>query len=349
MKSSKKKFLYYKHNQNLHLGLVIFIDILLIGFGLVIFALFHHVLPRDIRTSGQLLPKPSVTTEPTTRIDLTSESLIPTEEVSIESLPESSETTSEAIYNGAWGKKFADKFTDGNIEITADSYKSDSINITINRVQEDEVTYYVADIYLSDIQYFKTGFAGGSYARGRTASVLDMARENEAILAITGDYYGIRDSGVVIRNGELYREKMFDDVLLMNNDGSMETFAKNDFDIEQVKTDGAWQAWSFGPMLLADGQPMDSFNSNITVLNPRSSIGYYEPGHYCFVLVDGRQPDYSIGMTMKQLSQLFFDLGCKVAYNLDGGQSAVMVFNGELVNQPYNDGRRVSDIIFISE
>jgi exopolysaccharide biosynthesis protein len=67
------------------------------------------------------------------------------------------------------------------------------------------------------------------------------------------------------------------------------------------------------------------------------------------VLVDGRQPGYSEGLSMKQLSQLFYDLGCKVAYNLDGGQTAVMAFMGEMVNQPYNGGRDVSDIIYIAE
>lgn len=348
MKSSRKKSLS-KQGQNLQLGLVILIDIFLIGIGLIVFALFHHVLPRDIKTTGQVLPKPSMTITSTIMIGVSSESSSPTETRSIEKPSDSSDSTAETTIDGAWGNKFADKFTNGNIEKTANSYKSANICITINKVQENKVTYYIADIYLSDIQYFKTAFAGGSYAHGRTATVLDMASENMAILAISGDYYGIRDSGIVIRNGELYREKIFDDVLLMSNDGSMKTFIKEDFDIDQVKINGAWQAWSFGPMLLDGGQPMTSFNSNVTVLNPRSAIGYYEPGHYCFILVDGRQPDYSVGMTMKQLSHLFFDLGCKVAYNLDGGQSAIMVFNGEWINQPYNGGRKISDIIYIGE
>ena len=57
-------------------------------------------------------------------------------------------------------------------------------------------------------------------------------------------------------------------------------------------------------------------------LNPRSAVGYYEPGHYCFVVIDGRQPGYSKGATLMQLAQLFESLGCKEAYNLDGGKSA---------------------------
>ena len=203
--------------------------------------------------------------------------------------------------------------------------------------------------YETPIDYLRTAFAGGVYAHGRTSSVLELANENNAVLAMTGDYYGIHDRGVVIRNGELYREGTFEDVLVLNYDGSMATYTAEAFDIEAVKAGGAWQAWSFGPMLLDDGQPMSEFNSDVPSLNPRSAIGCFEPGHYCFVLVDGRQEGYSVGMTLAQLSQLFYDLGCVTAYNLDGGQSAVLTFMGQVVNQPYRDGRPVSDIVYIGE
>lgn len=329
--------------RNPPLSLVITVDILLIGLGLIIFALFHHAMPRDLRTAGTALPTAAATTTVTTTGSTTT---------SGESLPTSTGTTAATTAeteSGAWGAKFPGKFTSGDIEKTASTYRSENINIAVTKVQASEITYYVADFYLRDLQYFRSAFAGGSYARGRTAEVLDMAVENNAILAISGDYYGIRDTGVVIRNGQLYRENLFGDVLVMNNDGSMATFTRDTFDISPIKANGAWQAWSFGPMLLDGGQPMTTFNSNVTPKNPRAAIGYYEPGHYCFVLVDGRQPGYSIGMNMKELSQLFYDLGCTAAYNLDGGESAVMVFLDEWASQPYHDGRKVSDIIYIGE
>lgn len=95
---------------------------------------------------------------------------------------------------------------------------------------------------------------------------------------------------------------------------------------------------------------MTKFNSVLMPANPRAAIGYFEPGHYCFVLVDGRRAEtYSAGMRLEALSQLFYDLGCKQAYNLDGGQSAVMVFDGKVVNQPVGGGRPVSDIVYITE
>jgi len=336
------------------LALVIAADILLTGIGLCLFALFHHVLPRDIQSSGQALPS-LTTVSATTTADAVSTAAPAVTSVAggaTQSSTESRQTaaaTDATIAKGLWGARFAGHFTDGAIEKTGSTYRSANISIAIDQVKAGKVTYYVADIYLRDIRYFRTAFAGGKYARGVTDEVLDMAKANQAILAISGDYYGIRDRGIVIRNGELYREKLFQDVLVMNNDGSMETFTAAAFDINAVKARGAWQAWSFGPMLLQDGKPMTTFNSDVTALNPRGAIGYYEPGHYCFVLVDGRQDGYSIGMTMAQLSQLFADLGCKAAYNLDGGQSAVMTFMDGWANQPYRGGRKISDIIYIGE
>ena len=79
--------------------------------------------------------------------------------------------------------------------------------------------------------------------------------------------------------------------------------------------------------------------------NPRAAIGYFAPGHYCFVVVDGRQKGYSEGMSLDELASTLASLGCQTAYNLDGGATAMMVFQGKLVNQPTNGGRTSSDII----
>jgi len=97
-----------------------------------------------------------------------------------------------------------------------------------------------------------------------------------------------------------------------------------------------------------DGQALTQFRSRISGNNPRTAIGYYEPGHYCFVVVDGRQEN-SDGMSLAELAALFQELGCKEAYNLDGGKSSAMVWNGSLVNDPADGGRRVSDIVYIAE
>ena len=107
-----------------------------------------------------------------------------------------------------------------------------------------------------------------------------------------------------------------------------------------------------GVVVDAQGQPIPdeqlNTSKNIRRANPRAGIGYYEPGHYCFVVVDGRTDDAS-GLTLEQFSQLFADLGCKAAYNMDGGRSAEMYYNGSVLNDPYKGGRSVSDCLIIRE
>lgn len=69
-----------------------------------------------------------------------------------------------------------------------------------------------------------------------------------------------------------------------------------------------------------------------------------------FVVVDGREEGYSRGVTMTELAQIMVDLGCQVAYNLDGGGSSTMYFNGQVINQPSNGGERgTSDILYIAQ
>lgn len=244
---------------------------------------------------------------------------------------------------------FPEKYTSGDIVKTDSAYKSANVNISISKVQENGITYFVADIYIRDLQHLRTYFANNTYGTGYRQNVGDMAKANNAILAISGDYYGNQQRGVVIRNGELYRKSIGDDVCVLYNDGTMKTYSPGNFSVEDAIAKGAYQAWSFGPKLLDNGQPMTEFNTSVAPANPRAAIGYYAPGHYCMVVVDGRQEGYSKGMTMKELSQLFVNLGCQDAYNLDGGQTAQMVFMGNTINQPYNGGRSVSDIIAIGE
>ena len=74
--------------------------------------------------------------------------------------------------------------------------------------------------------------------------------------------------------------------------------------------------------------------------NPRSVLGYYEPGHYAFLVVDGRTKE-SKGVTMQELSQLCETLGFARAYNLDGGRSSVLISTQGFVNEPLS--RRADD------
>lgn len=306
---------------------IIILDILALGVSLCVFSLFHHVIPYSYDSTPKQL-------------------------VDIPSNPQPNQTNNdkESKYTPTHAGDFTESFPDYDTGAGKDhSYQSDNIRIAIDGISENGVTYYVADVWVRDISYLKTALAHDKAGMGIIDTVKNIAKNNNAIFAVSGDYYGARARGIVIRNGNLYREKLFEDVAVLYQNGILETIPKNAVDLDKIEQNGAYQAWSFGPLLLKDGQAIEDIKSGIGGLNPRCAIGYYQPGHYCFVLVDGRQPGHSRGMTMVELSRLMSKLGCETAYNLDGGQTAAMVFKGEFVNKPYKGGRDISDIVFVGE
>lgn len=265
------------------------------------------------------------------------------------------ENTKDTTVLTNWSEKYADKFTDTVVQ-TDHSYSSPNISINIEQKSVGEgssqINYYIADIYIADITCFQTALANDTYGTGYKDTIVNMASENNAILATNGDYYSYSKEGVVIRNGVVYRSGVSEaDVCVLYYDGTMKTFTGSEFDVDQAISDGAYQAWTFGPSLLdSEGNSISQFDvsKRLQNRNPRTAIGYYEPGHYCLITIDGRDDD-SVGMTLTDMSQLFKDLGCFAAYNLDGGKSSVMTYEGAVVNNPVKGGRQSSDCILIKE
>ena len=330
-------------------------DILVAGLILCVFAAFHHVIPR-MKDKGKSpepvsviqTPVPTATPEPTPEPEETPE---PSGEE-----PEPTPTP-EPDNRTEWQKKFEDKFTD-EVVITDTSYTSPEVSITIEKHTFEEsaygpTVYYVADVYVASLESFKTYFANGKLTYYGYESPLSAFKNSGAILSINGDYADNQKEGFLVRNGELYYEEMsVFDICVLYYDGVMETYFPGEYDVQEILARGPVQSWKFGPALLdGNGNVLDSFNDitdGIEYENPRSAIGYYEPGHYCLLVADGRQ-NFSRGLKLDELASVFASLGCKSAYNLDGGASAVMVFNGKIVNSPSNGGRDCGDIVLVCE
>lgn len=322
-------------------------DVLVFAIALLTFAWFHHAKPVKIDsvvlTTLPPVPTAFVTESPVpptgSPINTEFATLIPTEEPTPEP-------------TGLLKGKYSDKFTDGEIIQDENGYKSKNVCIEMTNVttmvRGYEVAYYVADIYVQDISCFRTAMAETD---NNKEPVTVMANRHNAIVAVSGDYWMFKRRGLVIRNGELFRDELHpdQDVCVLYQDGTMETYLAGEVDLDYIYSKYPYQAWSFGPRLLTNGQPMTEFNTEVENWNPRCALGYYEPGHYCFVLVDGRQTSYSYGLTMQDLSQLMYDLGCSEAYNLDGGMTAMMAYNGELRSIPCGGGRQNCDILYIAE
>lgn len=240
--------------------------------------------------------------------------------------------------------------------ITASSYKDDNISITIETVRKYDTDIYIADIQVSDVSYLKTAFAQGTYGRNIKETTSGMAETNNAIFAINGDYYGFRDYGFVLRNGVLYRttarEAGNDAALAIDNNGNFSIISESETDAQSLGDSKIWQVLSFGPALVNDGQITVTANSEVgqsKSSNPRTAIGQISPLHYLVVVSDGRTSQ-SAGLSLLELAQEFSARGCTVAYNLDGGGSSTMWFNGQVINNPTdgksNSERSVSDIVY---
>lgn len=228
-------------------------------------------------------------------------------------------------------------------------YRSSDYLIGIEEYDVDNAVLFVADVYVRDVHLIKTAFSNACFKgeRSKYEDILSLCADNNALFGVSGDFVSIREDGVVIRNGELLQNSKYTDLFVLYVDGTMVVYGPQDKTIEELTDGSVWQTWCFGPNLLDEnGQAME-INHKLGRKNPRCAIGYYEPGHYAFVIVDGRQKYYSEGLSLTELSTFMAGLGCKVAYNLDGGQTAQMVLEDNLVNMPANGGRRVGDIIYL--
>jgi len=235
-------------------------------------------------------------------------------------------------------------------QISDSTYRSRDIAITITKHRYENSDVFVADIYVSSVSHLRRVFSHGQWNKNAQRAKT-LVQDAGAILTITGDYSGLLSQGLVVGNGRVLRSSgnRQRDNCLIYPDGRMQTFARRELDVEEAILQPIWQSFLFGPTLLsADGQAIDKFDSKIGVANPRSVIGYFAPGHYCFVLADGRQKN-SRGLALVPLSRFMVDLGCVAAYNLDGGQSAMLWFNGQMINAPYKGGRPLTDMVYIGE
>ena len=243
--------------------------------------------------------------------------------------------------------------------VTGKSYDDGNIFIKIRTGRWLDTTLYIADVRIKDPSLMKTGLAGESFGRNLAENTSSIAERHGAVFAINGDYYGFRASGYVMRNGFLYRSESntnypYGEDLVIWKDGSFEITEEGAFTAEELEEQGAYQIFSFGPALVNHGEIKvveDEEVERAQITNPRTAIGMVEPLHYIMVVSDGRTEESS-GLSLYELGELMQRLGCDCAYNLDGGGSSTMWFNGEVLNKPTTYGdviaeRPISDIIYI--
>ncbi|MBO5778109.1 MAG: phosphodiester glycosidase family protein [Clostridia bacterium] len=353
-----------KKERILPAGLVIVLDLLLIAAILCTFSWFHHIKPlwfgldEDNDVPNTQFTKPI--TSPSTGPD---------------NAPEVPDDGYD--YSGDFGSKFGNLFLkDGESVILTDTeYKSKDMWVTLEEVNTQmyyngktyTVQYYVYDIYVRNIENLYTVSVSSREPIEQMVERTEdksgpLIKDGLPIAAINGDYWGNdKQTLVAVRNGAVlrYSDYIESDICVLYYDGTMETISPREYNWNEIAAKAPYQIWNFGPALLNENSEMITDFKNfddyvIDQRHPRASIGYYEPGHYCFVVVDGRSDD-SQGVRMIQMAEIYYGLGCKVAYNFDGGDSAQAYYDGEMIrvdqerDEDGDDQRKLYDIVCIGE
>lgn len=229
-------------------------------------------------------------------------------------------------------------------------YVSQTLKVIIHRQfdSREPLRWYEADIW-SDVSAGEviksTQYDPEKMGKVRVDAA-QIARKYGVVFAMNTDYYtyrmnGPRREGVVIRNGKIILDDPYTeytsafpnlDTLALFPDGSMSVHTSGELTGQQYLDAGATDVFSFGPYLIRDGQLSPEVYTISTTTNPRCALGMVEPGHYVAIIAEGRLKD-STGITVAHLGRLMLEKGCTEALNLDGGQTAVMLFMGQQLNK----------------
>ena len=327
------------------------LDVFLTGLILCTFALFHHVLP-IARAKKAAAERAGISIEAPVG---------ERENTAVSSSEEAPEPEPELLT--AWQRKFAEHFTDETV-ITENSYTSPNVSLTITTHEENlgkgNVRWYVCDIYVASLDNMQTALAHDGYNYYDDQDILEMMEAHNALFAMGGDSCLRQAHCFAVKNGVVYDDRATAaEFCVLYADGSMEILRSGETETDALLSaqgdKAVLQSWHFGPALITgSGEARTDFSGVFDryifmgTLQPRAGIGYYEPGHYCMIVAEGRGA--SVGVRMDQFAELFAGEGCTLAYNLDGGRTAQIAFNGEKYSLQSNGNRNPqNDIIYLTD
>ena len=232
-------------------------------------------------------------------------------------------------------------------------YKSEDMEINIEHIVKEEpnLEMWIATIKIADYNQIKSAFAGGEFSQDVKKRTSVIAKDNDAILAIDGAAVGFNTNGRVIRDGVIYRDSDLDCApLIIKENGDLEVFEYGEKTAEEILDLGGVQTYDFGPTLIKDNEIIDNYGEWYrTTKDPHTVIGQKGPLEYVVLVADGRSKK-SDGISLYDAAVELQNRGCYIGYNLDGGGSTTLYFNGEVLNNPSDitGERRISDILYFT-
>jgi len=248
-------------------------------------------------------------------------------------------------------------------QYTENGYEDESIRVKMELQEMDDGTkMHVAYVQIADASQLRTGVVNPEkLGSSKTASVSALAKKYNAVIAINGDNYvdNPTKTSFEYRMTNKIRSKTnkYKDILIIDDQGDFHMFQRSkgvkEFPDELKKMNRKLvNAFTFGPALVIDGEVAeldDEYGYNPHGREPRTAIGQTGPLSYVYVIIEAKDRSGSSGFSHAKLAEFMKEIGCVQAFNLDGGNSAEMVFGDQIIKgMPGGDERSLSDIVYFA-
>ena len=240
-------------------------------------------------------------------------------------------------------------------------YETQGLHIIINRKEDDKIPliWYETELFCSEENPLLAITQNPLRKTSRFHAPDVLARANKLVFAINDDYfldrvYNKERPGIIIRNGKLLEYETYKsgnkrfpnlDTLAILPNGNIKVFESQEMTPTQYFEMGAQDVFAFGPILVRGGEVNERLQTEHMETEPRVAFGIVEPFHYVCIVTEGRY-ELSKGVSCFDLAKMIRGMGAVEALNMDGGQTAALVFMGEKINRTgiYNNRSRIRNI-----
>jgi len=213
-----------------------------------------------------------------------------------------------------------------------------STDIKLTDISSSRFKGYMLEI--SDPTRIKIGVAKSLGEKGQTTS--EIAKDYGAVAAVNGGGFndlngtgnGSDPFGIVISNGVVVTKAAFTAPVPLIGLDRQGVLYSGKYTSKQISEMGIKEGVSFYPALILNGKKQITSGDGGWGIAPRTAIGQKADGHILLLVIDGRQPPFSLGATIVDVQNILYQNGAITAANLDGGSSTTMYFLGSIVNSP---------------
>ena len=231
-------------------------------------------------------------------------------------------------------------------------YLSPTLQVDIRRYTDRKkpLIWFETDIRTRGEERFRTVMTDPENPGAKYNYPYVIAQNEQFVLAFSDDFYADRMkrnkgdgyTGIIIREGQIISTTTYSKrynylpnlaMMIQYPDGRLEVCECYERTAEEMLEAGAINVFSFGPILIRDGEINDQmYNSWYRSIEPRHALGMIEPGHYLLISVQGRRDD-SKGTFLQRVAEMMKERGVTQALNLDGGNTMALMFRGRMLNK----------------